>query len=82
MSDGRIGNDTLNPENDTLNIEDKILLTLKGNPHITLSQIAEHLGVSRITIQRILSLLQQQGRVLRIGARKNGYWQISEKKVD
>ena len=74
------GNDTLNHGNDTLNIEDKILLMLKDNPHTTLSQMAEHMGVSRITVQRLLSLLQQQGRVLRIGARKNGYWQISEKK--
>ena len=97
MSDGgRVGNDTLNLENDTLNlendtlnhgndtlnIEDKILLMLKDNPHTTLSQMAEHMGVSRITVQRLLSLLQQQGRVLRIGARKNGYWQISEKKLD
>ena len=46
------------------------------------SQMAERLGVSRITVQRLLSLLQQQGRALRIGARKNGYWQISEKKLD
>lgn len=90
MSDGgRVGNDTLNLENDTLNpgkdtlnIEDKILLMLKDNPHTTLSQMAERLGVSRITVQRLLSLLQQQGRALRIGARKNGYWQISEKKLD
>ncbi|MEL3912305.1 Fic family protein [Treponema pedis] len=68
-------NDTVN---DTVNL---ILKYIKENPEISYDSLAEKTGKSRITISRKISELKKAGKIKRIGADKNGYWQIAENKI-
>ena len=52
----------------------QILRLMFTNPHITRAQLAEQTGVSRSTIQKMISSLKEEKRLERIGAEKNGYW--------
>ena len=63
-------NETVNP----------IIKYLKENPEISYEQLAEKMGKSRVTISRKISELKKAGIIKRIGADKNGYWQIVDKK--
>ncbi|WP_411703593.1 Fic family protein [Edaphovirga cremea] len=53
-----------------------ILDILVANPAITISQMADKLAVNRRTIERNIKILQDKGRLLRVGATKSGYWQV------
>ena len=68
-------NDTVNDtQNDTVNL---ILKYIKENPAISYEKLAEKTGQSRITISRKIAELKKEGKLKRIGADKNGYWQIA-----
>ena len=68
-------NDTVNDtQNDTVNL---ILKYIKENPAISYEKLAEKTGKSRITISRKIAELKKEGKLKRIGADKNGYWQIA-----
>ncbi|MDC9622941.1 Fic family protein [Xenorhabdus sp. XENO-7] len=54
----------------------KILSFIADHPAITMSQLADELGVSRRTIERNIKVLQENGHLIRVGAKKGGYWQI------
>lgn len=69
-------NDTVNDtQNDTVNL---ILKYIKENPAISYEKLAEKTGKSRITISRKIAELKKEGKLKRIGADKNGYWQIAD----
>ena len=63
--------------NETVNL---IIKYLKENPEISYEQLAEKMGKSRVTISRKISELKKAGIIKRIGADKNGYWQIVDEK--
>ena len=46
------------------------------NPSITIPEMMQKLSMSDSGIRKILRKLQQEGRVVRIGANKNGHWEI------
>ncbi|MDR0219343.1 MAG: Fic family protein [Enterobacteriaceae bacterium] len=56
----------------------KILSLITEQPTITISQLADILRVSRRTIERNIKVLQENGRLIRIGAKKAGYWQVKQ----
>ncbi|CDG18852.1 Fic family protein [Xenorhabdus doucetiae] len=56
----------------------KILSVIAARPAITITQLADELGVSRRTIERNIKLLQDMGRLMRVGAKKGGYWRVSQ----
>ena len=75
------GNDPANDRvNDTTNenvrVNDTVILLLRNNPNISASQLAENLNKSERQIRRILSKLQSNGVIRRIGADKNGHWEV------
>ena len=45
---------------------------------ISLSEIADRLGVAYKTVQRAVADLKKIGAVERIGGRKQGHWKISD----
>lgn len=49
---------------------------MKKNPSITLQQIAEKIGLSKRAIEMHVKKLREQGKVNRIGATKNGSWEV------
>lgn len=56
--------------------EDKLLNIIRATPAITIPQLMQMLSLSDSGVRKILRKLQQQGRIVRIGANKNGYWQV------
>ena len=49
---------------------------LRENPSLTLAELAFQLNVNEKTIRRDLTLLRQQGLVLREGSDKKGLWRV------
>lgn len=54
----------------------KILKAIENNPHITQEELANIIGITRKSIITNMKKLQENGFIKRIGADKNGYWQI------
>ena len=59
--------------NDTVN---SILKLIKENPFISYDEIAKSLKKSRATVSRNIAELKKRGLLERIGADKNGRWQV------
>ena len=59
-------------------LDTNIILLLKEQPDILLSNISELLGVSYKTIQRAIANMKSNGRIERVGGRKNGLWIVRE----
>lgn len=55
---------------------DKILILIQANPSVTITEMMQRLSMSDSGIRKILRGLQKEGRLRRVGARKNGYWEI------
>ena len=55
-------------------IEKKVMEMVHLHPDITMSGLAEQMGVSYKTIQRAMSNLRQSGMVDRIGGKRYGRW--------
>ena len=57
----------------------KILEEVKKNPFVTQEELAEIIGITRKSINENMKKLQSQKIIERIGADKNGHWEIIEK---
>lgn len=55
---------------------EKILELVKRNKKITISELAEALGISTRAVEKQLSKLQKENRLKRVGGRKEGYWEV------
>lgn len=58
--------------------QQKILDAIKNNPFITQEELASIVGIARKNIISNMKKLQGNGLIKRIGADKNGYWQVEE----
>lgn len=56
--------------------QQKILESIKGNPHITQQELSEKLGITTANVNINMKKLQQNGIIKRIGADKNGRWEL------
>lgn len=59
-----------------INVEEKILKLIENNPRITVKSIAEAIDISSRQIERIISRLKKEKKIKRVGANKNGYWEL------
>lgn len=78
-------NDRLNDRINSLQLTDNeknVFYLIKTydriNDKLTTNDIAQKLGLSYSSIQRILRILKQHDLVVRVGSKKAGYWQIKE----
>ena len=55
---------------------EKILNMMVDNPHITISELSEMLGISTKGIEWQITRLKQKGVIRRIGPDKGGRWEI------
>ena len=59
-----------------LSSEDLIYSALKQNPKQTKDEVAAATGLSRATVTRTYKVLENQGKIKRIGSNKTGYWEV------
>jgi len=60
----------------TPSLDALILQHLSSDPNLSARQLAERLGLSQRAVEKHLSALQRQGRLLRQGAPRGGHWQV------
>jgi Fic family protein len=56
--------------------EDKVIMLLRQDPNLTAKTIAATLGLTDRQVERILSKLKKESKIVRHGASKNGYWEV------
>jgi predicted HTH transcriptional regulator len=71
----KVTNNTNNTENSTDRIN-KILKIIIENNQITISMIAQYIGVTKRTILRDIEKLKNENILARVGAKKGGHWKI------
>lgn len=58
--------------------QEKIMQAVKEKPYITQTELAKIVGISAKSIKENMKKLQAQGLIRRIGADKNGRWEVVE----
>ncbi len=56
--------------------ESRLRSLLKGNPAMKTEELAKLLGVSLRTTKSIISALEKEGRLERVGGKKYGHWEV------
>ena len=78
----KMSSDQLNDQiNDQLNVllnkmELQVLSVIIENPNQTLDEVAERISKSAKTAQRYLDSLRKKNILRRVGAKKDGYWEV------
>lgn len=57
--------------------QQKIIDAIKKNPYVTQEELADIIGITKKSITANMKKLQNSGLIKRIGANKNGHWQIN-----
>ena len=71
----KVPKDQLDTLGDTL--ADSIITLIKGNPQITQSELADATKVSVPSIKRTMKILSDNGRIVRKGGKRYGYWEVN-----
>lgn len=58
-------------------LADSIITLIKGNPQITQSELADATKVSVPSIKRTMKILSDNGRIVRKGGKRYGYWEVN-----
>ena len=58
----------------------KVLDLITENPHVSAEVVAESLGISKRQAERLFAQLKQLSLIKRMGADKNGHWEIITEK--
>ena len=58
--------------------QQKIIGVIKENPFITQEELSSIVGIARLNINKNMKKLQVQGIIKRVGADKNGHWEVIE----
>jgi len=65
-------------KNKFMKTSERIFYHLKQDSNITISMLAEELGISTRAIEKQLAGLKKANRIKRIGPNKGGYWEVME----
>ena len=57
---------------------DKILKLLADDSTLSLADVAESLSIATSTVERAVAKLKKEGKLVYIGPKKNGHWQVVE----
>ena len=58
--------------------QQKIIDMIKENPFATQEELSSIVGIARLNINKNMKKLQEQGIIKRVGADKNGHWEVIE----
>lgn len=59
-------------------VQQDIITAIKQNQFVSQKEIAKELSLARETVNRNMKKMQEQGIIQRIGADKNGHWEVIE----
>lgn len=59
--------------------EQRIVRLMTEDAHITIAEICKKTKLSAAGVNKILASLRNKGIIKRIGANKNGYWDVHKK---
>ena len=59
--------------------QNKIIQAIKENPFITQEELVQIVGISKVNINKNMKKLQENGCIQRVGANKNGKWELLTK---
>jgi len=57
--------------------EERVLALLRQDDRLTARILASSLGLTQRQVQRIIAKLKKEGKVIRHGASKSGYWEVT-----
>jgi len=57
---------------------EKVLVLIEEDENITIPEMADKIGISAKGIEKIISILKNEGRIERVGSRKTGYWTVKK----
>jgi len=57
-------------------IKDAVLSIISNNNRITATEMAKDLSVTKRTVERYIKELRDEGRLVRKGSARGGYWEI------
>ena len=61
--------------------QDTIIKLIRDNPNITADQMTIQIGISVPAIKKNLKQLTDNNIIKRVGAKKNGYWEIIQQEI-
>ena len=73
------GNVVINVGLNVVTNEEKIVALLKQDGNMSANMLSISVGITQRQAQRILAKLKNEGKIIRHGANKNGYWEVVEK---
>ncbi len=56
----------------------KIIELMRGDPEITIAELAQQLGISDRAVKKQITKLKQQDLIRRVGPDKGGHWEVSQ----
>ncbi len=63
--------------NEMVRNKEHLLDLVRKNPTITMAQMADELKMSQRQVERWIADLKEQGKLVRVGARRNGRWEVN-----
>ena len=76
--DGDLGHFEEKKQKSSLKSSQKILELISASPSITISEIAERLGMTKRGVDKNIKRLKEQGIIRRVGPDKGGHWEVVE----
>ena len=73
-----VQNVVVNVARNVVTNEDKVLALLRQDGKLTAKVLASSLGLTQRQVQRILANLKEEKKIIRHGASKNGYWEVTD----
>lgn len=61
-------------------LEERVIALLKSNSEITQNELARSINVSVRSIKRVMKELLDNGKIVRIGGKRYGYWHLEDEK--
>ncbi len=69
-------NVAINVAENVVKNEEKIIILLRQDGSMSAKMLAESLRITQRQVQRILAKLKSEGKIIRHGSNKNGYWEV------
>lgn len=78
ISENQNNDVVINVATNVVTNEDKVLALLRQDGKLTAKVLASSLGLTQRQVQRILANLKEANKIIRHGASKNGYWEVTD----